>query len=156
MKIGYCDSIKIDTKTFNIKINTYSLVSVITGTNSCENKYLFTLLSSIKSCPKGEINKTNVNLNDVILCSSSNDISYILLLYERNEIENKIVFIDRYDLYHSKELNDFIKSGKNKVIVMSNNCHGELGLHTESYLVMKHIRYSWGIEFYTKPLLNRT
>lgn len=80
--------------------------------------------------------QTNIDIKDIITCKNRNDID--LLLLKQMSIKNKTIFIDKYDKLCSDELNRFIMSGQNRIMINSRVRCKDLGLNAESILVIKY------------------
>ena len=146
----YKDIIEIETKTFSVNLRLNSIISVATGYSSTGKTFLIKMLELLKDINASRIKKTNINIDDIIVCRRENDIINLLKL--NSDCEGKTIFIDRYDYLHSDELKDFILSGKNRIILMSHTFYSELKLNAESFIIIKYNKDKR--EFFTEELID--
>lgn len=132
----YNDCINILTKSFEIKLELNSLVSVAAGYSSTGKTFMVKMLELLKEINTKSIIHSNIELDDILVCKTKNDIENIL--YKKGSIKGKTIFIDRYDYLHSSELNEFILSGNNRIVVMSHTFYKELRLNAESFILLNY------------------
>ena len=107
----YTDTIEIETNSFSVNLKLNSLISVATGYSSTGKTFLVKMLELLKEINLKRINKSNISMDDIVVCRTKNDIE--ILLNNGNALKGKTIFIDRYDYLHSDKLNKFILSGNN-------------------------------------------
>ena len=131
----YTDNIIICTSEYQIDIELYSLVNVIVGKALAVK--MINNIKKLQASDKNSITYINMNLDDIIICNSKNDINSIIC----NNISGKTIIITDYDKMHSKLLNSFILSGNNRIILLSDTYYTKLKLHAESILVSEYNVY---------------
>ena len=146
----YKDTIEIETKSFSVNLQLDALISVATGYSSTGKTFLIKMLELLQETSTKRITKSNINMDDIVVCRTKNDID--LLLNNKDKMKDKTVFIDRYDYLHSYELKKFILSGNNRVIIMSHTFYGELNLNAESFIIIKYNKEKR--LFYTESVLD--
>lgn len=132
----YKDTIDLQTRTFDINLHLSSLISVAISNISKDQSYMCRLLEALQNTTRSSVYNTNINLDDIIVCRTKNDVN--LMLHNKDMIKGKTIFIDRYDYVHSIELKQFILSGCNRVIIMSHTFYDELGLNAESFIIIQY------------------
>lgn len=132
----YKDTIEIETTAFSVNLKLHALISVATGYSSTGKTFLIKMLEALQEINKKRIIKSNIDINDIIVCSDQNAVD--LLLSKKDVIKEKTIFIDRYDYLHSNELKEFILSGNNRVVIMSHTFYNELKLNAESFIIIKY------------------
>lgn len=132
----YKDTIEIETTAFSVNLKLHALISVATGYSSTGKTFLIKMLEALQEINKKRIIKSNIDINDIIVCRDQNAVD--LLLSRKDNIKEKTIFIDRYDYLHSNELKEFILSGNNRVIIMSHTFYNELKLNAESFIIIKY------------------
>lgn len=132
----YKDTIDLQTRTFDINLHLSSLISVAISNISKDQSYMCRLLEALQNTTRSSIYNTNINLDNIIVCRTKNDVN--LMLHNKDMIKGKTIFIDRYDYVHSSELKQFILSGCNRVIIMSHTFYDELGLNAESFIIIQY------------------
>lgn len=146
----YKDTIDLQTRTFDINLHLSSLISIAISNISKDQSYICRLLEALQNTTRSSVYSTNINLDDIIVCRTKNDVN--LMLHNKDMIKGKTIFIDRYDYVHSSELKQFILSGCNRVIIMSHTFYDELGLNAESFIIIQYNKEKR--LFYTEKLLN--
>ena len=146
----YQDTIEIETNTFKVDIKLKSIISVATGYSSTGKTFLVKMLELLQDINKSNILKSNIDINDLIICRRENDITNLLKL--NSNCEGKTIFIDRYDYLKSDDLKEFILSGKNRIILMSHTFYNQLELHAESFIIINYDKENR--TFYTEELIN--
>lgn len=146
----YKDTIEIEAKSFSINLQLDALISVATGYSSTGKTFLIKMLELLQETSTKRIVKSNISVEDIVVCRTKNDID--LLLSNKDKIKEKTIFIDRYDYLHSCELNKFILSGNNRVIIMSHTFYDELNLNVESFIIIKYNKEKR--LFYTERVLD--
>lgn len=140
----------IKAEKFTIDIGINSLVSIITGDSSTGKTFMLTMMQILKEVGQDKIIESNIDLDDIIICSNQKDIKN--LLRDTDNTIGKTIFIDRYDINYSSELNDFIETSSNRFVIMSHAQYKQLNIHAESFLI---IHYSKDTKtFTTEPLIN--
>lgn len=132
----YKDTIDLQTRTFDINLHLSSLISIAISNISKDQSYICRLLETLQNTTRSSVYNTNINLDDIIVCRTKNDVN--LMLHNKDMIKGKTIFIDRYDYVHSSELKQFILSGCNRVIIMSHTFYDELGLNAESFIIIQY------------------
>lgn len=145
----YTDIVEIETKSFSIHLKLNSLISVATGYSSTGKTFLIKMLELLQELNTTRITKSNISIDDIIVCRTKNDITNLLML--NNDCKGKTIFIDRYDYLHSDKLKDFILSGNNRIIVMSHTFYKELNLNAESFILINYSKERR--DFYTESIL---
>lgn len=146
----YNDTISIKAKTFSVNLHIKSIISVNVKEDTRDYKFLLDMLEALKNVNASNILESNININDIIICRKETDIQNLLVL--NSDCTGKTIFIDRYDFYKSDELDKFILSGKNRIILMSHTFYNRLNLHSESFIM---INYTKDLRlFYTDALIN--
>jgi len=146
----YKDTIEIETTAFSVNLKLHALISVATGYSSTGKTFLIKMLEALQEINKKRIIKTNINIDDIIICRDQNAVD--LLLSRKDDTKGKTIFIDRYDYLRSNELKEFILSGNNRVIIMSHTFYNELKLNAESFIIIKY-NYEKRL-FYTEMVLD--
>lgn len=146
----YADTIEIETKSFRINLKLNSLISVATGYSSTGKTFLIKMLELLHGINTTRILKSNISIDDIIVCRTKNDITNLLML--NSGCKGKTIFIDRYDYLHSDKLKDFILSGNNRIIIMSHTFYKELNLNAESFILIMFNKENR--EFYTEKLID--
>ena len=146
----YADTIEIETKSFRINLKLNSLISVATGYSSTGKTFLIKMLELLHGINPTRILKSNISIDDIIVCRTKNDITNLLML--NSGCKGKTIFIDRYDYLHSDKLKDFILSGNNRIIIMSHTFYKELNLNAESFILIMFNKENR--EFYTEKLID--
>lgn len=132
----YSNTIEIETQSFRVHLELNSLISVVTGNSSTGKTFLVKMIELARENNGAAVIKSNININDIITCRTENDIE--VLLYKKDTLKGKTIFIDRYDYFHSEELNNFILSAANRIILMSHTFYEELNLHAESFILINY------------------
>lgn len=138
MKKMYQDTIEIETESFSMSLALHSIVNVNINKNQSNTPSLMKLLENISSVHKSKIVSTNIVLSDIIVCRKQSDVN--VLLSNKDSIQNKTIFIDRFDYMQSDELVEFIRSGKNQFIINSRTGYEKLDLHAESIMFIHYDR----------------
>lgn len=152
MEVDWCknfkDSILIKTKSFTVDIRIPSLISVVTGDSSTGKTLMLNLLKDLQNAGSYKVVESNIELDDIIICTDQNDISYLLM--HKDELVGKTIFIDRYDMYYSEDLTKFIKKSPNRFILMS---HTRVRLDKFPVYSLITLKYSDNTKtFSTEPL----
>lgn len=132
----YNDTIEIETKSFSTHLSLNSLISVAIGHSSTGKTFLIKMLELLQELNTTRIIRSNINIDDIIVCRTKNDITNLLML--NSDCKGKTIFIDRYDYLHSDKLKDFILSGNNRIIIMSHTFYKELNLNAESFILINY------------------
>lgn len=146
----YNDTIEIETNSFSVNLKLNSLISVATGYSSTGKTFLVKMLELLKEINLKRLNKSNISMDDIVVCRTKNDIE--LLLNNECTLKGKTIFIDRYDYLHSDKLNKFILSGNNRIIIMSHTFYNELNLNAEAFIIIKYDKEKR--LFYTERVLD--
>lgn len=136
----YNDIINITTESFNVRLKLKSIVSVVTGDSATGKTFLIKMLENLVDSHAINLIDSNICIDDLVICRTQRDIENLLGLHSR--FVNKTIFIDRYDLLHTNDLDRFILSGKNRMVLMSHTAYEHLDLHTESLINIKYDRES--------------
>lgn len=133
---NFHNNIYIQSESLIVDLNTHSLISVIVGNSSTGKTFMTSVLKDIKDAGVKKLIKSNVNLDDILLCTNKDSIQAMLL--NKQNIKGKLIFIDRYDIYYSDELDTFISDSPNKFIIMSHTKYDRLNLNSSSFLVLNY------------------
>ena len=136
----YNDVINITTESFNVRLKLKSIVSVVTGDSATGKTFLIKMLENLIDSEAISLINSNINIDDLVVCRTQRDIENLLGLH--SIFTNKTIFIDRYDLLHTEDLDKFILSGKNRIVLMSHTAYEKLDLHSESLISIKYDKES--------------
>ena len=144
----YEDTIKIRLDNFSINLALWTLISIDIGLYP-ESKLLFKIIDSLKDNKSYRIKETNIDLNEIISCKDKTDIDILLTL--NRDCTGKTIFISNYDELWSKELQSFVLSGNNRIILDSHRFYGWPILGADSFTFIQYNRENK--EFYTTRLI---
>jgi hypothetical protein len=120
MKYDNIDAIKINAGDVKFDIDTPGKINLITGDSSTGKSYLCSILKMLKQ-NKDNIIKSNINIDDIFIWDSVNDINL--------DKHNSIIIIDRYPVVKIDGLDDFINNSNNKFIVITHLMHIDLNVY---------------------------
>lgn len=144
---SYID-IKADLFSVNLELN--SLINVGIGDSSTGKTFLIKQLDALKNLGTSKLVSSNIDLSDIVICLNKRDID--LLLKIQDELHEKTIFIDRYDIFATDKLNKLILSGRNRFVIMSHILYEDLDLHAESLFLIKYNKENR--EFYTERFID--
>lgn len=131
------DNLYIKTKDNNsLYIPIKDKISVITGNSASGKTKMINWLIACKKVIKynpNEIIECSTNLDDIEILTNENDIKALL----DNKYNNKIIFIDRLNLYITEQLLDYMRDSKNIYIVTGHRNISEI-TGQDAVLGMKH------------------
>ena len=144
-------NIGISRDDLHVDLHFVTPLNVFTGYSSSGKTFLMNTLQDFKNLNSLKGLESNTDLSDIIICKDESDIENLLSLHEN--YTGKTIFIDRYDYLYSDELDKFILSGKNRIVIMSHTFHERLKLGAISYNILYCTKEQSKIRFHNESLL---
>lgn len=129
-------TLEIKAQTFEIYIPIYHKNTVIGGDSGTGKTYIVEKISSLVS-EKALRNcvKSNIDFDNTIVIRNATEARTL----DRKHLENKLIILDRADLYLNKSLVDFINKSKNTFIIMSRSSgvSGDILSSINAHMILK-------------------
>lgn len=132
----YNTTVEITTDEFGIRLNLWGLVNVITGDSATGKTYMATLIEHLKAVISSDRQgvKSNIKMEELIVCTARDTLDAILSNEEA--YNGKTIIVDRYDVLCSNKLDEFIRTGKNRFILMSHSNHKKFNLPLRNVITL--------------------
>lgn len=116
-----------------IRIPINNKVSIITGDSATGKTKMIRCLKDVLK-DKSEVTAVTINLDDVLVCMNAEEFYSVV----KENITDKIIFIDRFDTVDINKIIDFLRESNNVFVICAHKEIPKCGYSIESMLGLFH------------------